>query len=72
MKAFGNYPGMLIDYGTALVKCHSEEAVLFPATKNLVFRPRGEILRHSAAGKERPAPPFLLRNSLGDRFQPKA
>jgi hypothetical protein len=58
-KAFGNHPGMLIDYGTALLKCHSEEPVLFPATKNLACSPRGEILRHSGAGKERPAPPFL-------------
>jgi len=58
-KAFGNHSGMLIVYGNTLLKCHSEEPVFFPATKNLALGPIGEILRHSGAGKERPAPPFL-------------
>ena len=50
---------MLITSGNTLLKCHSEEPVLFPATKNLAFRQLGEILRLSGAGKEHPAPPFL-------------
>ncbi len=74
MKAFGNYFGMLIVYRNTQLKSLSEEPVLFPAcllahhtsssvsrqaTKNLVFYPIEEILRHFGAGKERPAPPFL-------------
>jgi len=50
---------MLIASGNTFLKCHSEEPVLFPATKNLAFRQLEEILRHSGAGKEHPAHPFL-------------
>jgi hypothetical protein len=54
---------MLIAHENLLRKCHSEEPVLFLATKNLAFGPLGEFLRHSGAGKERPAPPFLRMTS---------
>ena len=58
-KTVGNYFDMLIAYGKILLECHSEEPVLFPATKNLTFCPIEKILRHCGAGIERPAPPFL-------------
>jgi hypothetical protein len=50
-RAFGNYSGILIAYGKTLLKSHSEEPVLFPATKNLAFGPVEEILRHCGAGR---------------------
>jgi hypothetical protein len=66
MIPFGNYLGMLITSGNTFLKCNSEEPVLpscprrcFLATKNLAFRQLEEILRHSGAGKEHPASPFL-------------